>query len=338
MKNERVSLVIPGRNCRGTIRPCLSAVVPLLEDPGSRLDEILFADDGSTDDTPQIVREYPVRLIPGTGAGPGAARNLGWQTAAHPLIWFIDSDCVAEPDALRLLLPHMEDARIGGVSGSYGIMNPESLLACLIHEEIIERHRRMPGRVDFLATFNVLYRRSVIEEVGGFDERYLKAQDAELSFRVMNAGYDLGFEFGSRVKHYHESQWLKYLKTQQQQGYWRVWLHMAYPGHSAGDSYSGALDHVQPPLAVLSLAALPLLFVPHGRPVTPALVLLLLLVQLPLAARLVRRLRRPRYLLFAVMSFLRAYWRGLGMTRGMLVYLFRRARGPSRQERGRPRG
>jgi cellulose synthase/poly-beta-1,6-N-acetylglucosamine synthase-like glycosyltransferase len=330
MKDGGVSLIVPGRNCGDTIGLCLSAAVRLLENPESRLDEILFVDDGSTDDTLRIVQEFPVRLIRGSGAGSGAARNLGWRAAARPLVWFVDADCVAEPDALRLLLPHMEDPGVGGVSGSYGIMNPESLLACLIHEEIIERHRRMPTRVDFLAGFNLLYRRTVLEEVGGFDEQYLKAQDAELSFRVMNAGYELGFEFGSRVKHYHESHWLKYFKTQQEQGYWRVRLHMAYPGHSAGDSYSSALDHIQPPLALMSLAAPLLLFVPLGWPVAPVLFVLLLLVQLPLAIRLVRRLQRPRYLLFAVMSFLRAYWRGVGMVRGMLAYLIHRVRRPAR--------
>ncbi len=321
VNDERVSLVIPGRNCQSTVRRCLTAVVPILSDPESRLDEILFVDDGSTDETATIVREFPVTLVPGTGKGPGAARNLGWRKARGPLVWFVDSDCVAEPDAPRLLLAHMNDGRVGGVSGSYGIMNPESLLACLIHEEIIERHRRMSTRVDFLATFNVLYRRAVLEEVGGLDERYLKAQDAELSFRVMEAGYELHFEFGSRVKHYHESHWLKYLRTQRQQGYWRVYLHMNHPRHSVGDSYSSLVDHIQPPLAMLTIAALPLMLVSWGWLATVVFVVLLMLAQVPLTVRLMKRLRRARYLLFGVMSFIRAYWRGVGMTHGLLAYL-----------------
>jgi glycosyltransferase involved in cell wall biosynthesis len=294
----------------------------LLEDPASGLDEILFVDDGSTDDTAKIVAEFPVKLIPGSGTGAGAARNLGWRAARNPLVWFVDSDCVAEPDALRRLRPHMENPKVGGVSGSYGIMNPESLLASLIHEEIIERHRRMSARVDFLAAFNVLYRRALLEQVNGFDERYQKAQDAELSFRVMRAGYDLRFELNSRVKHYHESHWSKYLKTQQWQGYWRAWLHLAYPRRSVGDSYSRLGDHVQPPLAMLSLATLPLLLVPYGWLAAATTLGLLLLAQAPLTAQLVRRLGRPRCLLFAFMSFVRAYWRGVGMTRGLFAYLF----------------
>ena len=113
--------------------------------------------------------------------------------------------------------------------------------------------------------FNVVYRRAVLEQVGGFDERYLKGQDAELSFRVMEAGYELRFELSSRVGHYHATRWLPYLRTQRQQGYWRVWLHLEHRGHSTGDSYSNLLDHVQPPLAMLSVITVPLAWLPQTR-------------------------------------------------------------------------
>jgi glycosyltransferase involved in cell wall biosynthesis len=331
---DPLSLVIPGRNCAHTIRPCLEAVVALVEPEDSRLAEIIFVDDGSTDHTAQIVAEYPVSCIQNPGRGPGAARNTGWRAARHPLVWFVDSDCVAEADALDRLLPHLDEPAVGGVSGSYGNLNPDSLLACLIHEEIIERHRRMPRRVDFLATFNVVYRRKVLEEVGGFDERYLKGQDAELSFRVMEAGYELHFEFQSRVGHYHATRWRRYLRTQRQQGYWRVFLHLEHAGHSTGDSYSSLLDHVQPPLAMLSLAAVALVWLPYVRWLPALLLALLLLAQVPLTWRLLRRLRKARYLAFSFMSCVRAYWRGVGMTLGVLKYLMTRGQPRARESLG----
>lgn len=319
-----VTLVIPGRNCAGTLRACLDAMAAVRNDASSRLDEIIFVDDGSTDETASIAGEYPVRLLSGSGSGPAAARNLGFRAANAEFVWFVDSDCVAEPDALRLLLPHMDDPQVGGVSGSYGNMRPESLLACLIHEEIIERHRRMPREVDFLATFNVLYRKAALDQVGGFDERYKKAQDAELSFRVKQAGYRLEFELESRVKHFHEHRWFKYLRTQRLQGFYRLWLHLAHPGHNLGDSYSSFLDHVQPPLAMLSLAALPLAWLPWGWLASAICVVALALAQLPLTLRIATRKREPKYLLFGAMSFVRAYWRGVGLTQGALAYLLHR--------------
>ena len=68
-----VSLVIPGRNVASMIKSCLEAVVPILGQHG--LEEIIFVDDASIDDTAKIVQHYPVRLIRGEGKGPGAARN-----------------------------------------------------------------------------------------------------------------------------------------------------------------------------------------------------------------------------------------------------------------------
>ncbi len=324
MGNKAVSLVIPGRNCGETIGQCLEAVVPLLE--RSPLREIVFVDDGSTDDTAAIVAGFPVLSVRGTGSGPGAARNIGWRTAQNPLIWFVDADCVSQPDALDRLLPHLADPQVGGVSGSYGIMNPELLLACLIHEEIIERHRSMPLRVDFLATFNVLYRRAVLEEVGGFNERFLTGEDAELSFRVSVAGYKLRFMLDSRVKHFHETRWRRYLRTQRLHGYWRVPLHLVHRRHAAGNAYSGFVDHVQPPLAVAVLLATPLLFFGRLAVVPATLTGLLALAQIPMTARLVWRTRQPRYCLFAVLSFVRAFWRGFGMTHGLFGYVFARSK------------
>ncbi|MHC4946692.1 MAG: glycosyltransferase family 2 protein [Planctomycetota bacterium] len=316
-----VSLVIPGRNCGATLRPCLASVVPLLEtEPG--LDEIIFVDDGSTDDSAAIAGEFPVRCLSGPGRGPGAARNLGWRAARAPLVWFVDSDCVAEPGALERLLPHLETPGVAGVSGSYGNLVPESLLACLIHEEIVERHRRMPTKVNFLATFNVLYRRSVLEAVGGFDERYLKGQDAELAFRVLEAGHELHFELASRVGHHHERRWLRYLRTQRQQGFWRVRLHHEHRGHARGDAYSSVVDHAQPALAVLLLASLPLVLVPGGAWVVAGLLVPTAAAPLPMTGRLLRRLRRARYAAFWWMSFLRGFWRGVGLVHGVLALPF----------------
>jgi glycosyltransferase involved in cell wall biosynthesis len=316
---QEVSLVIPGRNAAGTIAACLDAVVPLLDRPG--LAEIIFVDDGSTDDTRAIVSGYPVQCVAGRGEGPAAARNLGWQVARSPLVWFVDSDCVAEPDALERLLPHMQDPAVGGVSGSYGNMRPDSLLACLIHEEIIERHLRMSTRVNFAATFNVLYRRSILESLGGFDTRYLKGQDAEFSWRMLAAGHELAFEIDSRVKHFHEDRWLKYFRTQRLQGYWRVFLHLNHRGHARGDSYSSALDHIQPPLAMLVLASLPLLAFRVTWFVPLVMVGLLLLTQVPMTWRLMRRTGQLKYAAFAWMGFWRAFWRGIGLSQGTLAAL-----------------
>lgn len=318
-----VSLVIPGRDAAATAGPCLEAVAPLVE--RGELLEILFVDDGSTDDTAAVVGRYPVRRLEGGGRGPGAARNVGWRAASGTLVWFIDADCVAEPDALAVLREHFSDPAVVAAGGSYANLRPGSLLAGLIHEEIVERHRNMSRRVDYLASFNVVYRRDVLERTGGFDERLLTAQDAELSFRVRKLGGELRFDPRSRVGHFHRTRLAGYLRIQARHGFWRVHVYGEHPDAAlGGDAYSGWLDHLQPPLAVLLAPALTLFWLPAGRLAVAGLLLLLALLPLPMAGRLVRRTGRPRYLLYVPFSLVRAVARGLGMAAGVLSWLKKR--------------
>jgi GT2 family glycosyltransferase len=321
-----VTLVIPARNAAATLRPCLEAVVPLLG--RGALCEIVLVDDGSSDATAEIARNFPVRYLRGEGRGPGHARNLGWRAAQTPLVWFVDSDCVAEPDALDLLREALIEADVAAAGGSYGNMRPGSLLATLIHEEIVERHRSMGRDVDFLATFNVLYRRAVLEQVGGFDERFLKAQDAELAFRVRRAGFRLQFEPRSRVHHFHEDRLARYLQVQRRQGYWRAWLYLEHADRAAGDSYSGLADHMQPLLALAVLGLLPLAAVDAVRAGWLAALGGLLVAQLPMTVRLLRRTGRLALWSHAPLGFARAFARGIGLAHGTLAALLARRQRP----------
>ncbi len=319
-----VSLVIPGRNAASTLPCCLDAVVPLLRH-GTLID-IIFVDDGSTDETVRVARRYPIRVLTGRGTGPGAARNMGWRAAPGPLVWFLDSDCVAEPDALEILLEHLRDPMVVGAGGSYSNLSPGSLVATLIHEEIVERHIAMSEPVNFLASFNVLYRTEVLQRLGGFDERLLMAQDADLAYRIHRTGGRLAFDIRSRVGHFHPDRLWTYLQKQRHQGRWRVWLYLRHPRAMKGDSYSGWLDHIQPPLALLVLLLLPFWFVPAAAEATGVAIVALLLAQLPLTVRIVRRTRSWRSILFAPFSSLRAFARGVGTLQGAIRWLYHRPR------------
>ncbi len=109
-----VSVIIPTYNRAALLpRAIKSVVVATL--PG---DEILIVDDGSTDNSEEVVaglqRETPDRIhfVRANHGGAGAARNVGVRAARHPFVAFMDSDDEWMPDALHLhrtVLEHRPD-------------------------------------------------------------------------------------------------------------------------------------------------------------------------------------------------------------------------------------
>jgi cellulose synthase/poly-beta-1,6-N-acetylglucosamine synthase-like glycosyltransferase len=322
-----VTLVIPARNAAQTICRCLNAVMPLLY--SGELCEVIVVDDGSTDDTRRILERYPVTLMLGAGQGPGAARNLGWRRADSELIWFVDADCEPQPNTLRELISHFKDPVVAAVGGTYSNLHPDSLLATLIQEEIAVRHSRMSSHVNFLATFNVVYRRLVLERTGGFDESFKLAQDAELAYRTIASKYSLCFESRSVVGHHHPVRLLRYLKTQARQGFYRVMLYRRYPSKMAGDDYSSVLDHLQPVLAcgAAALVLSGLIFSPINHDImklcfagVAAVFLIMSLSAVPLAYKIAFRARRLCGFLYVLLAMLRSFARGCGLLQGLVVF------------------
>lgn len=96
----RISVVIPVFNGARTIARALKSVL----DQTHRAHEIVVIDDGSTDETPAIVRAHgsPTRLIRQANAGPAAARNRGVEACSGEWIAFLDADDWYYPERLAL--------------------------------------------------------------------------------------------------------------------------------------------------------------------------------------------------------------------------------------------
>lgn len=99
----RVSVIIPVYNVEEYLRQCLDSVV----NQTLRDIEIICVDDGSTDGSLQILKEYQskdsrVKVLTQQNAGAGAARNNGLRRAAGEYLSFLDSDDFFEPDMLEL--------------------------------------------------------------------------------------------------------------------------------------------------------------------------------------------------------------------------------------------
>ena len=104
-----ISVVIPTRNRAALLEESLASLAAQ-EDVGGRF-EVIVVDDGSTDDTPAVCRRWSERLplvhLESPAAGISAAKNLGIDASAAPLLFFFDDDDVAAPDLLsRHLAAH----------------------------------------------------------------------------------------------------------------------------------------------------------------------------------------------------------------------------------------
>src|ERR1700758_5194533 len=111
------SIIIPTFNGAAHIGNCLDALIKQAERQGT---EILVVNDGSTDNTVEVVSRYRgVRLITQSNAGPAAARNRGALEAKGSIVLFTDDDCVPMADWQSAMLEPFADANVVGVKGVY---------------------------------------------------------------------------------------------------------------------------------------------------------------------------------------------------------------------------
>jgi hypothetical protein len=155
----------------------------------ARPGRLWLVDDRRDRRTPLLGSRRPewVEVIPGRAAGPAAARNLGWRRARAEWVAFLDDDVVPEPGWLEELARDL-DGLPPGVAASQGrlrVPTPDGR-----RPTDWERNVRGLERARW-ATADMAYRRAVLAEVGGFDERFPRAyrEDADLGLRVVRAGY-----------------------------------------------------------------------------------------------------------------------------------------------------
>jgi mycofactocin system glycosyltransferase len=209
-----VSIVIPVFNRPQEISECLEALLRL-DYPEDRR-EIIVIDDGSTDNTREVVRRYPIRLMAReANRGQSAARNLGVQCAGGELIAFIDSDCVAEPEWLTELVPYFQDQRLGLVGG---------YVASYFQKTGLDRYEaaasplsmgRSPVLADssdldfYVPTCNLLVRKEAFLKVGGLDEARRFGEDVDLCWKLRKQGYRQLYVPAGPVRHKHRSRLLR---------------------------------------------------------------------------------------------------------------------------------
>lgn len=215
---SKACVVIPTCNRRDLLARALEG----LADQRETDFEIVVVDDNSTDGTRETVQDFieahpslDLRLIRNTRQmGANASRNIGARTTGAPIVCFIDSDAIPEPEWLCAILEPFEDSRVAAVTGL--VLDPPP-------KNIYDRtfrgtHRVAEGEANRLAGTNMAVRRDLLLDMGFDEDRATpdlkpdgtpettvsgRGDEEGLYIMLQARGYRIVCTHGARVLHVH---------------------------------------------------------------------------------------------------------------------------------------
>ncbi len=212
-----VSVVVPFYNGESTLAACFDALLTQNLPRGSY--EVIAVDDGSTDRSGDLASRSGVTLVRQENRGAPAARNAGIRAARGEWVAFTDADCMPSRGWLRALLTAVtarEKPALGAAGPIIGqpAASPASRYVDISGGLDAERHLSHP-RYPFAPSGNVMYRRSALALVGGFDERFAAYDACDLHGRLSKAMEgEMVFAREAVVFHRNRDTWSGYWKQQ----------------------------------------------------------------------------------------------------------------------------
>ena len=176
--------------------PCYDAETWIARSIQSALDqhnvtvEIIVIDDGSTDRSLEIIKSFGDRVRWKTGPNQGAckARNCGLELASTDFIIFLDADDYIEPDSLAEWVAQGSDADL--VFGPFAYERAEGRTLGKALSPVVTSYSlvRQWLQGQFIPSCSVLWRRSFLTTIGGWDPGALRNQDGEVAIRGLLKG------------------------------------------------------------------------------------------------------------------------------------------------------
>jgi glycosyltransferase involved in cell wall biosynthesis len=184
MSGPLVSVIVAVYNGARFLRPALESLLAQNYEPF----ETVFVDDGSEDETAEIAQSFPgIRYIRQTNQGLAAARNAGLELARGEFLAFLDADDLLPPNKLSVQVGYLcQHPEVGCVLGRQeiileeGVEPPSWLSRDLLY-----------GDVGGIPLGSAMIRRSILENLGGFDPSYLYAEDRDLFVRMRERGVEV---------------------------------------------------------------------------------------------------------------------------------------------------
>ena len=259
----KVSIIVASYNSQQTIEECLKSI--LSQDYPADFFEVIVMDGASRDSTVKIAQQYPVKVVSIRLNAP-AAYNYALKIAAYPVLGFVDADAKVEQLWLRKLAPHLEEPNVAGVSGSIETWNIDNLWAKSIGYEIKNRYERIEKYTGRIATMNLLLKKAVIEDVGGWDENLPSQYDTDLGFRLSAKGYRIAYEPSAVCYHYNRPTIRAYYKQQFQYGKNTLKLYFKHAQLAQGDEITDFGMNIQPILLLTIILSFLIGIIPVLRP------------------------------------------------------------------------
>lgn len=204
---ETVCIVIPTRGDSYTLGVTLASLN--LELPLDASVEVILVHDGDGPVMDEMTAQdyvFPLRQAwTGRRTGPAHARNLGARSTATEVVVFMDDDVLVPFGWFRNLRYGLEEQPQAGLMG--GPIRPkdvDNLVSQMFEAFVIRHHEDAAGRIH-LASACLVVRRSALNALDGFDERFPDAsgEDWDLSHRAHEMGIPIAVEPRLHVHHWH---------------------------------------------------------------------------------------------------------------------------------------
>jgi glycosyltransferase involved in cell wall biosynthesis len=304
-KDVFVSVVVPCYQEINFIGRCLESLA-VNNYPKDRL-EILVFDGGSTDGTRDIVKKICekydfIKLLDNRARFQPQAMNAGISKSRGDIIIRCDAHARYEVNYIKKLVFHLvNNPRIGNVGGVWlNVPASKSLKAEAIAYSLgssmcvgLNRYRTGAKKPSYVDTVPFgAWRKEVFEEVGLFDNDFLRAQDLEFNFRLKKAGYRILLDPDIKCYYYPRDRYGSLFKMMYQYGYWKNFVNRKAMKITS-------FRQLAPAFFVLYMFFLPLLAFKSAWFIAP----LLLYILLAAAAGVSVAVRRKKLKLFPLCAF-----------------------------------